>query len=295
MADLIDKQHCWFYVRIVPTNLPQHDRAVRFRELHAGPRPLLLANAWDATSARVLAAAGVAAIGTTSFGVALDHGVLDGELLPFDDVLAVAGAIASAVEIPVSVDLEAGRGETPDDVQQSVAAVIDRGAVGINIEDTVPGQPGRLRHVESQSARIGAARAAAAASGIPIFVNARCDVWFGADVAPDARFDEAVRRATAYAAAGADGLFVPGLLDVEVIAEVTSQVALPVNVMVGVGAPSLDDLAAAGVRRLSQGGEPFLSVVGALKALTDGYLAGTLSAPPETVGAGASLIKALLA
>ncbi|MET0525748.1 MAG: isocitrate lyase/phosphoenolpyruvate mutase family protein [Nocardioides sp.] len=272
----------------------QADRAARFRDLHAAARPLQLANAWDAMSARVLAAAGARAIGTTSFGIALDHGVWDGELLPFDVVLATAEAIASAVDVPVTVDLEAGRGETPADVQRAVEAVIAHGAVGVNIEDSVPGAPGQLRDVDEQAARLAAARAAAAASGIPLFVNARCDVWFGADVPEDARIDEALRRAAAYQVAGADGLFVPGLLDIPTITDLTGRVQLPVNIMVGIGAPSFDDLAAAGVRRVSQGGEPFLAVVGTLKALTDHYLAGELGAPPETVGEGASLIKALL-
>ncbi len=279
----------------VLTTHDQHERATKFRELHTGHRPLLLTNAWDAMSARVLAAAGAQAIGTTSFGVALDHGVSDGELLPFAEVLAVADAITSAVDVPVSVDLEAGRGDTPADVQRAVEAVIGSGAVGINIEDALPDQPGTLRDVDEQAARLAAARAAAVASGIPLFVNARCDVWFGADVPADARLDEAVRRAATYGAAGADGIFLPGLLDVATIAEVTARVELPVNIMVGIGAPSLDELVAAGVRRLSQGGESFLAIVGTLKALTDRYLAGELAAPPETVGEGASLIKALLA
>src|SRR5262245_29805381 len=146
IAHHIDKQQCWFYVRprgrwfaptsrssrsevppVSPTQA-QHERAARFRDLHAAGRPLQLVNAWDATSARVLAAAGAPAIGTTSFGVALDHGVWDAELLPFDEVLAVTSAITSAVDVPVSVDLEAGRGDTPDDVQRAVEAVIARGA-----------------------------------------------------------------------------------------------------------------------------------------------------------------------
>jgi 2-methylisocitrate lyase-like PEP mutase family enzyme len=240
------------------------------------------------------AVAGAAAIGTTSFGVALDHGVADGELLPFEEVLAVTDAITSAVDVPVSVDLEAGRGESPAEVERAVESVIAHGAVGVNIEDTVPGEQGRLRDVDEQAARLAAARAAGTSSGVPVFVNARCDVWFGADLSADARIDETVRRAAAYRAAGADGLFVPGLLDVATIKEVTGRVELPVNVMVGIGAPSLDELATAGVRRLSQGGAGFLAVVGTLKSLADRYLAGELGAPPETVTEGVSLIKALL-
>jgi 2-methylisocitrate lyase-like PEP mutase family enzyme len=295
MADLIDKQHCWFYVRTVSERTDQHERALRFRELHVGPRPLQVVNAWDEMSAVVMAAAGAPAIGTTSFGVALDHGKWDAELLSIDEVLAVTEAITARVTVPVTVDLEAGRGATPADVTRAVAAVIDRGAVGINIEDAVPGQQGHLRDVDEQAARLGAARAAATASGIPVFINARCDVWFGADLPADARLDEALRRARAYLDAGADGLFVPGLLDLANLREITSQIDMPVNVMVGSGAPTLDELAAAGVRRVSQGGEAFLTVVGTLKLLTERYLTGELSATSEVVSEGASLIKALLA
>jgi 2-methylisocitrate lyase-like PEP mutase family enzyme len=273
----------------------QYERAVRFRDLHARADPLQLANAWDATSARILAASGVPAIGTTSFGVALDHGVWDGEQLPFEDTLAVTTAIASAVEVPVTVDLEAGRGPTPADVQRSVAAVIACGAVGINIEDGIPGQPGALRDPAEQAERIAAARAAATASAIPIFVNARCDVYFGADLPADERIEDVLLRADTYRSAGADGLFLPGLLDVAVIKELTRQVELPVNIMVGTGAPSLDELATAGVRRISQGGEPFLAIAGSLKLLTERYLAGELAAQPEAVAAGFSIMKGLVA
>jgi 2-methylisocitrate lyase-like PEP mutase family enzyme len=272
----------------------QLGRAVEFRDLHARARPLQIANAWDATSARILAAAGAPAIGTTSFGVALDRGVWDGELLPFEQVLAVTEAIVAAVDVPVTIDLEAGRGTTPTDVQHSVAAVIARGAIGINIEDGVPGQPGVLRDAAEQAERVAAARAAATASEIPIFVNARCDVYFGADVPTEARVDEVLCRAATYRAAGADGLFLPGLLDVDAIRLIVERVELPVNVMVGIGAPSLDELAGAGVRRISQGGEPFLATAGGLKLLTERYLTGQLGAGPDAVGAGMSLIPALV-
>jgi 2-methylisocitrate lyase-like PEP mutase family enzyme len=273
----------------------QHERAVRFRNLHRGDEPLRLANAWDATSARVLAAAGAPAIGTTSFGVALSHAMPDGERLSFERVLDVARSIVSAVEVPVSIDLEAGRGATPGEVQRSVARVIACGAVGINIEDSIPGRRGALFDPPEQSARIAAARAAAEQSGVPVFINARCDVYFGARIPAGARAGEVLARATCYQDAGADGLFLPGLLDPAAIQALTSQVALPVNIMTGRGAPSLAELADAGVRRLSQGGEPFLAVLGSLKNLTQRYLAGELSAPPDDLSAGATLLQALVA
>jgi len=279
----------------MPERTTQHERARRFRALNSADRPLQLANAWDGMSAVVMAAAGAPAIGTTSFGVALTHGVGDAELVPFDDVLSLIDEVTSRVEVPVSVDLEAGRGAAPADVQIAVAAVIERGAVGVNIEDTVPGRPGQLRDVDEQAARLRAARAAATARGIPIYVNARCDVWFGADLPPEFQLEEAVRRAGAYRDAGADGLFVPGLLELTTLRRLTRQVGMPVNVMVGAGAPSLDELAAAGVRRLSQGGEPFLAAVGTINSLTERYVAGQLGAPAEVVSEGASVIKALVA
>jgi 2-methylisocitrate lyase-like PEP mutase family enzyme len=276
------------------TDTAQHERAVRFADLHTGDQPLLLTNAWDATSARVLAAAGASAIGTTSFGVALSNGVWDGELLPLEAALDIARAIASAVDVPVSVDLEAGRGAGPDEVKESVTRVISGGAVGINLEDSIPGKPGVLFGLADQAARITAARAAAAASGVPLFINARCDVYFGAKIAADEQVSEVLARARAYQEAGADGLFLPGLLDLPVIASITSQTSLPLNVMTGDNMPSVSDLAAAGVRRVSQGGASFLGALGWLKTLTEHYLAGQLSPPSAEVGAGASLLRALV-
>ena len=130
--------------------------------------------------------------------------------LRFDQVLEVAHSIVSAVEVPVTIDMEAGRGATPGDVQQSVGRVIACGAVGINIEDSIPGQPGALRDTTEQSARISAARSAAEQSGIPIFINARCDVYFGAQIAAAASVGEVLARVKCYQDAGADGLFLPG-------------------------------------------------------------------------------------
>ena len=166
-----------------------------FRDLHHGDQPLLLANAWSATSAVIAAAAGAPAIGTTSFGVALDHGVADGEQLPIDVSLTVAREIARSVDVPVTFDFEAGRGATAAEVGASMAAVIETGVVGVNIEDARPGEPGVLFDVSAQVERLGAARAAADASGVPMFINARCDVYFGASVPGRARPRRSARPA----------------------------------------------------------------------------------------------------
>lgn len=259
------------------------DHVTDFRALHAGPEPLLLANAWDATSARVAVAAGATAIGTSSFAVALDHGVWDGQRLGLDEVLAVAAAIAGAVAIPVSVDIEHGGA----DVATTVRAVVDAGAVGVNIEDVDPASPGVLVEVDTQAALLATARAVST----DLFINARCDAWFGASSGDP--LEETVRRARAYREAGADGLFVPGLLDLDVLRTLCAEVDMPVNVMVGQGIPSIDELAGAGVRRISQGGESFLAAIGAHKLQTERYLSGGLGSPGDVLGAGASLLQAL--
>jgi 2-methylisocitrate lyase-like PEP mutase family enzyme len=150
-----------------------------------------------------------------------------------------------------------------------------------------------LRDADEQAARIAAARDAASVAGLPLFINARCDVWFGANVDASDRTDEALRRAAIYESAGADGLFVPGLLDPETLQVVTAATLLPINVMVGAMAPPVDQLVAAGVRRISQGGEPFLAMAGALKLATERYLAGEASTTAE-VGAGMSLLPDLV-
>jgi 2-methylisocitrate lyase-like PEP mutase family enzyme len=194
----------------------------------------------------------------------------------------------------VSLDLEAGQGSTPEGVRDAVAAAHDCGVVGGNIEDSVPGVVGALVPVDVQAERLGAARAAADAAGVPIFVNARCDVFFGADVPADRRLDEVDERAGCYAAAGADGLFLPGLVDLDTIAAVVARTELPLNVMVIPGMPSLPELEAAGVRRVSQGAATFLAMAGLLSSLTSDYLAGQLDPPIDLFSAGVSTLGELV-
>jgi 2-methylisocitrate lyase-like PEP mutase family enzyme len=272
----------------------QIQRCETFRALHEAGPVLQIANAWDATSARMLAAAGAAAIGTTSFGVAYAHGYQDGEHIPWETVCSVAASIVGVVDVPVSVDIEAGRGDGADDVGRSVSEIIRTGAAGVNIEDSVPGRPGVLFETDVQAARYAAARDASDAAGVPMFINARCDVYFGAEVDAQQRFPEVVARAHAYEAAGADGLFLPGLLDPQTLRAIVDAVPLPVNVMVGTGAPGLADLAAAGVRRTSQGGEPFIATLGSLKRLTDAYVGGSFGAPLPDLQAGIALLDGLV-
>lgn len=229
----------------------QIERAHAFRRMHDRAQLLLLPNAWDAASARLFAQHGLAAIATTSGGLAWSLGYADGEQAPLDEVVAAIARITRVVELPVTVDIETGYGETPDAVAATVQAVIAAGAVGINIEDGMPGH-GPLRAVDAASTRLRAARAAADASGVPIVINARVDHWMqpgGLD--PASRFADAVDRAKAYLDAGADCIYPIGLSDRTVLASLVQAIDAPINVAAGAGMPDLAELARLGVARVS--------------------------------------------
>lgn len=230
-------------------------QAQLLRSYHDPSAPVLvLPNAWDAASAAVIAAAGARAIATTSGGVAWSLGRPDGQALGRDEMIDVLRRVVATVDVPVTADVEAGYGPAPADVAATVRAVIDAGAVGINLEDSqAPGGP--LFDVDAQTERIRAAREAAAAGGVPgLVINARTDVHLLQIGPPEGRDDEVRSRAKAYAAAGADCLFVPGLLDLAELAALVAVVApLPVNAMAGPAGPSIAELAATGIRRISVG------------------------------------------
>lgn len=230
----------------------QIDRARTLRRMHDGPQPLLLPNAWDAGSARLFERRGFAAVATTSGGMAWSLGYQDGEQMPLDEVLAVVARMTRACGVPVTVDFEGGYGATPRDVATSVRAVIEAGAVGVNLEDGMPGH-GPLRPIDEAAARIAAARDAATASGVPLVINARVDLWLHdvpAAAAPD-RMDEALRRARAYLAAGADCIYPIGLHDRAELAGLVRALGAPINVGAAPGVPSLAELARIGVSRVS--------------------------------------------
>ncbi|HEY0452784.1 isocitrate lyase/phosphoenolpyruvate mutase family protein [Actinophytocola sp.] len=215
-----------------------------FRALHTGTI-LILPNAWDVASARLIERAGARAIATTSAGVAWSLGAPDGDQLTRDRAVDLVARIAAGAKVPVTADLETGFGATAAEVGDTVRAVADAGAAGINIEDGA--YPG-LRPADEQAHRIAAARAAA-----PLFVNARIDSYLFAVGDPATRLGDTVARARAYLDAGADGVFVPGVVDPETIAALVSQVPGPLNVLAGPGAPPVADLAALGVARVSVG------------------------------------------
>jgi 2-methylisocitrate lyase-like PEP mutase family enzyme len=225
--------------------------AEKLRQLHADG-VLVLPNAWDAGSAAMIELAGASAIATTSGGVAWSLGRSDGQRLTRAAMIDRVREIVAAVIVPVTADVEGGYGPDPEDVGATVAEVIAVGAVGVNIEDSrAPGGP--LFDPAEQAARIRGARVAAASAGLlGLFINARTDVFL-VGIGGQDRLDDVLARASAYAEAGADALFVPGLVDLSAIAKLTAASPLPVNVMAGPGAPPIAELAAAGVRRVSVG------------------------------------------
>ncbi|MGW4033997.1 isocitrate lyase/PEP mutase family protein [Streptomyces sp. NPDC004838] len=229
----------------------QQAKAATLRELHE-KGVLVLPNAWDAGSAALIAQAGAQAVATTSGGVSWSAGKPDQQALTRDEMAALVRRIADAVDVPVTADIEGGYGPAPEDVAATVTAVIEAGVVGVNLEDSQPN--GELFTAEEQAARIRAARQAAEAAGLPgLVVNLRTDVFLFGIGDPEGRPADVLARAAAYAEAGADSLFVPGLLDLTVIAELVAGQPLPLNVMAGPGAPTVAEFEAAGVRRVSVG------------------------------------------
>ncbi len=232
------------------TDSALNTRAKLLRSLHDDL--LVLPNAWDAASAALLAAAGAKAVATTSGGVAWSVGHPDGQQLGRDAMVEVVRRIVATVDVPVTADIEGGYGPDASDVAATIAAVVGVGAAGVNLEDSR--SPGALFELDEQVDRLRAARTAATDNGAPdLVVNARTDVFLFGIGEPEGRLDEVLRRAAGYADAGADCLFVPGLLDLDVLAKLTGASPLPVNAMAGAGGPSVAELHAAGVRRISVG------------------------------------------
>ena len=229
----------------------QRERADALRRLHAGPGILVLPNAWDVATARLVEEAGFPAIATTSAGVAWAAGFADGERISRDEMLEAVRRITAGVRVPVTADVEGGYGPSPDAAAETARGVIAAGAVGLNLEDGTA--DGNLLELSLHVERIQAVRAGGASAGVPLVINARTDAFEvkGWDAAR--RFAEAVRRANAYHAAGADCLFVPHVSDGETIGRLARELDGPLNVIAGPPAPSIRELERLGVRRASLG------------------------------------------
>jgi 2-methylisocitrate lyase-like PEP mutase family enzyme len=226
-------------------------KAERFRAMHRGPGLLLLPNAWDAISARVIVAAGFPAIATTSGGVAWALGYADGEAAPWDEVAAATARIARAVNVPVTADIETGYGGSPAELGRSIGDIIRAGAVGVNLEDGLRNTNPPIRSLEDSVARIRAAREEARSAGVPIVINARTDLYIKNIGDDQSRFDEAVARGRAYLAAGADCVYPISLRDPATIGRLVMALGAPVNINVRAGLPNVAELEALGVTRAS--------------------------------------------
>lgn len=225
--------------------------AEAFRALHRRARLLLLANAWDPMSARIVEAAGYDAVATTSGGLAWALGYQDGEDTPWSELVAATARIIRVVRVPVSVDMEEGYGDTPQDVARNVADLIRAGAVGINLEDGTASKDMPVRSIEDAAARVRAAREAARQEGVPLFINARTDLYLKQVGDEVTRQAETIRRAHAYLDAGADGIFPFAVIDPKVIAALTAAIRAPINIVGRPGTPPVAELERLGVARVS--------------------------------------------
>jgi 2-methylisocitrate lyase-like PEP mutase family enzyme len=228
-------------------------KADAFRNMHHAPPLLVLPNAWDAVTARLFVQAGARAIATTSAGIAATLGYADGQNVPRELMMQAIARIANAVSVPVTADIESGYADSPKGLGESMRAVINAGAIGVNLEDATGDTSQPLFALEEQIERIRAAREAGDDVNIPVVINARTDVYLEKVGEPATRFAETVRRLNAYHQAGADCLFVPGVTDMPTLTQLVQSVAGPLNVLAGPGMPPVADLQRIGIARLSVG------------------------------------------
>jgi 2-methylisocitrate lyase-like PEP mutase family enzyme len=259
-----------------------------FRALHEPGNPLLLANAWDAGTAALVQSAGARAIATTSAGLAWSHGHPDGNALPPRVLAAAVAEIARVLAVPLTVDVEGGYADDPRAVGEHVAAVVDAGAVGVNLEDGAE-SPDLL------CAKIQAAKTAAATAGVDLFVNARTDVYLRGLVPADRAEAETIARAARYRAAGCDGIFVPYLAEPAAIGRIAAAVAAPLNVMVVPALPPVGELRGLGVARVSAGSAIAHAALGTVRRLATRFLAEGRYDAMFVDGVGYGEMNALLA
>jgi 2-methylisocitrate lyase-like PEP mutase family enzyme len=245
--------------------MSQADKARRFKALHIPGNPLVLYNIWDAGSAKSVAGAGAQALATGSWSVAAAQGYADGEAIPLDFALQIIARITASTDLPVSVDFEGGYATAPAALAANLTRVIAAGGIGINFEDQIVGGTG-LHPIADQVQRIKAIRAAADAAGVPLFINARTDLFLKTQTNQAALVAEALARQTAYAQAGADGFFIPGLGDAALIAQICQASTLPVNVMMVGSLTALPTAARLGAARASFGPGPYRVAQDDLKA-----------------------------
>ena len=245
----------------------QKKKAEAFRAMHSGSEVLLLPNAWDVASARIIEELGFPAVATSSAGVAFSLGYPDGQQISREEMLTVVARIARAANVPVTADVESGYGTKPEDAAQTTREVIEAGAIGMNLEDAEGNPAAPLVELPLQLEKIHAVRETAKNLNVPLVLNARTDVYLLQVGDPAKRYDETVRRARAYRDAGADCVFVPGLRDAPTIGRLVADLQCPLNILAGPGSPSVSDLQKLGVARISLGSGPMRATLGLLRRL----------------------------
>ncbi len=244
----------------------QADKARAFAAMHRPGNPLVIYNIWDAGSAKTIEAAGAPALATGSSPVATAMGYPDGQIIPLDTVLALVARIVACISVPLSVDFEGAYAVDAATITANTTRLIEAGAIGVNFEDQIIGGAG-LYDITAQSARVAAVVGAGTATGVPLFVNARTDLFLKAPADQHAtHLAEAIARAQAYAKAGATGFFAPGLTDPSLISALIATTKLPVNLLISPSAPPAATLAACGAARLSHGPFPWREQMAALAA-----------------------------
>lgn len=245
----------------------QAEKAEQFGKLHRGPRLLVLPNAWDVASARILEELGYPAIATTSAGVAFSLGYPDGQRVSRDQMLEAVARIAHAVRVPVTADMESGYGTTVKDMSETAKALIASGAIGMNLEDVTGDDENSHVNVSLQVEKIRAIRETASSLGVPLVLNARTDIYLMPIGPAETRFDRTVERLRAYRKAGADCLFAPGVQDHETIAKLVRALEAPLNILLTPGCPSLRELEKIGVARASAGSAAMRATLGLLRRI----------------------------
>jgi len=244
----------------------QKEKAELFNSLHIKGSPVILFNVWDAGSARTIEQVGAKAIATGSWSVAAAQGFDDGEKIPIDLVFANLERIVSSVSVPVTLDFEGGYATNVAALKENIRNLIAAGGIGLNFEDRIVGGDG-LHSIEDQYTRIEAIRDAAETAGVPLFINARSDVFLQTYPAQhnETELQQALERAEAYAKAGASGFFAPGLRDPDLIRKLCDDSPLPVNILVLPDTPPTNTMAELGVARISYGASPYRLMMAALK------------------------------
>jgi len=244
-------------------------KAELFAAMHHGPNILVLVNAWDGVSARILEEAGAGAIASSSAGVAFSLGYPDGQKISRTEMLSQVARIARAVKVPVTADVESGYGDRPEDAALTARAAIECGAVGMNLEDRAQAGPHPLVDLALQLEKIHAVREAAARAGVPLVLNARTDVYLKQVGPPEKRYDETVRRLAVYRDAGADCVFAPGVQDAATISRLVQDLQCPLNILAMPGSPSIRELHSLGVARVSLGSGPMRACYTHLRKIAD--------------------------